>query len=64
MNDQQLTIEIPQLLILSSDGIKSGWDYLKYPKILKHDVTVLAAAIYKDHNRKKDDASVVVIRLR
>jgi hypothetical protein len=55
---------MPQLLVLGSDGIKLGWDYQKYPKILRHDVTILAAAIYKDYNRKKDDASVVVIRLK
>lgn len=64
MSDQQLIMEMPQLVVLCSDGIKSGWDYQKYPKILKHDVAILAAAIYKDYSRKKDDASVVVVRLK
>jgi len=54
---------MPQLLVLCSDSIKLGWDYQKYPNILKHDVAILAAAIYKDYNRKKD-ASVVVVRLK
>jgi anti-sigma regulatory factor (Ser/Thr protein kinase) len=64
LNDQAIPLETPQLMALYSDGIKTGWDYLKYPKILKHDLTVLASAIYKDNTRNNDDASVIILRFK
>lgn len=49
-------------LILCSDGIKSRWDTSKYPSINKYDLSVLAAAIYKDYGRRTDDMSVVIAK--
>lgn len=55
-------MEKMQYLILCSDGIRTKWDLLKYPSILKHDPVVLAAAIYKDHARKTDDMTIVIAK--
>jgi hypothetical protein len=63
MSEQTISVESNQLLIVCSDGIKSGYDYHRYPRILKHDLSILAAAIYKDYSRKTDDTMVVVIRI-
>ncbi len=50
------------ILILHSDGVKTKWDFSKYPGIEKHDGSLIAAIIYKDNTRKTDDALVVVVR--
>jgi anti-sigma regulatory factor (Ser/Thr protein kinase) len=63
INQQEFPVETNQLLIICSDGIKSGYDYHRYPKILKYDLSILAAAIYKDYNRKTDDTMVVIVRI-
>jgi hypothetical protein len=64
MNDQQYPSELYNQLILCSDGIKTRWDLSKYSVISRYDPTVLAAAIYKDHARRNDDMSVVVVKIK
>jgi len=49
-------------MILCSDGLKSRWDNSKYPLINKYDLSILAAALYKDFARRTDDMSVVIAR--
>jgi len=50
------------LLVLHSDGIKTRWDLSKYPSLHRHDVSIIAAVIYKDNSRHSDDSLVVVVR--
>ncbi|GAB4026372.1 anti-sigma regulatory factor [Spirosoma gilvum] len=64
MNDHLLPLEPGQLLIMCSDGIQSRWDANKYPLIHRYDLTVLAAAIYKDYTRQTDDASLFIGRMQ
>lgn len=64
MNDQEYPSEQYNMVVLCSDGIKTRWDIAKYPMIQKKDPAVLGAAIYKDHARKTDDMSVVVIKIK
>jgi len=63
MKDHEVPAENAQVLVLCSDGIKTKWDLLKYPGVLKHDLGILAAVIFKDHARHTDDMSVVAVRL-
>ena len=63
LNEQILPYEKGQCLIMCSDGIKTRWDFQKYTGILKYDLTIAAAAIYKDHCRKTDDTSVLITRI-
>jgi len=63
MNDQQGSLTEYHQVILCSDGIKSRWDLAKYPGIQKNDLSVQAAAIYKDFARRTDDMSVVIAKL-
>lgn len=58
-----LNMEKFQHLIMCSDGIKTRWDVLRYNYILKYDPMILAAAIYKDHGRKTDDMSILIVRV-
>lgn len=48
------------LLVLHSDGLKSRWDINKYSYLKRHDPSVIAAVLYKDHTRKTDDVLVIV----
>jgi len=63
MNDQLYPLAEYNQLMLCSDGIKARTDLLKYPQISKYDQTILAAAIYKDHARRNDDMSVVLLKI-
>jgi len=53
-----------QQLILCSDGIKTRWDIMHYPSILKYDPMLLAAAIYKDHSRRTDDMTILIVKVQ
>lgn len=63
MKDQELEAENAQVLLLCSDGIKTKWDMTKFPGVLKYDLSILAAVIFKDYARHTDDMSVVAVRL-
>ncbi|MGN6646500.1 MAG: SpoIIE family protein phosphatase [Cytophaga sp.] len=52
-----------QQLILCSDGIKTRWDLLHYPAILKYDPMLLAAALYKDQARRTDDMTILIVKV-
>lgn len=60
MNETVIPVEKNQQLVMCSDGLRARWDLTKYPSILKFDSMILAAALYKDFNRKTDDASVFI----
>ncbi|MBS1587717.1 MAG: SpoIIE family protein phosphatase [Bacteroidetes bacterium] len=63
LNEQIVSAERGQIIIMCSDGIKSHWDVQKYAGIQKYDLSILAAAIYKDFARRTDDMSVLVSRV-
>ncbi|NEU07882.1 SpoIIE family protein phosphatase [Flavihumibacter sp. R14] len=63
MNDQQYPADLYNQVMLCSDGMKTRFDMQKYPQMYKYDLTLLAAAIYKDQARKTDDMSVVVAKV-
>lgn len=60
MTSQQVSSSEFQQIVLCSDGLKTKWDSHTYPGVNKFDMTVLAAALYKDFAGKTDDMSVVV----
>jgi anti-sigma regulatory factor (Ser/Thr protein kinase) len=62
LNDQELSQNDFQQIILCSDGIRSRWEQAKLPAIQKYDLIVQAAALYKDYGRKTDDMSIVMGR--
>jgi len=63
LNDQELSMNDYQQVMLCSDGIRSRWEYAKHPTIHKYDLSVQAAAIYKEFGRRTDDMSVVIGRI-
>jgi hypothetical protein len=64
MNDQLYSASEFNQVMLCSDGIKTRIDFGRYPMMHKYDLTILAAAIYKDHARRNDDMSVVIAKVK
>ena len=50
------------VLILHSDGISANWTLDKYPGLLRKHASVIAAVLFRDFRRTRDDATVVVAR--
>jgi anti-sigma regulatory factor (Ser/Thr protein kinase) len=50
------------LLVMHSDGLRSGWDLTAYPGIARRDPLLTAALLIRDFERGRDDVSVVVAR--
>jgi len=49
-------------LVVASDGLKSRLDLSEPPGLLARAPDVIAAALWRDHHRGRDDATVVVLR--
>jgi anti-sigma regulatory factor (Ser/Thr protein kinase) len=56
--------EVPPgaLLVLHSDGCRSGWDLARYAGAQRRDPLVIASLLIRDFERGRDDVSVVVAR--
>jgi anti-sigma regulatory factor (Ser/Thr protein kinase) len=52
------------LLVMHSDGISAKWDLAAYPGLALRPVSLIAAVLYRDFRRQKDDATIVVARAR
>ena len=52
------------LLILHSDGLQSRWSFESYPGLIQRHPTVVAAVLFRDFQRGRDDLTVVVVRLK
>jgi anti-sigma regulatory factor (Ser/Thr protein kinase) len=59
-NDHTFTWNESSVVLLYSDGLKSKWDFLKYPELKKHDPSTIAAVLYKDYARRTDDSLILV----
>ncbi len=51
-------------LIMHSDGLATHWDLDRYPGLLARDPAVVAAALYRDFSRGRDDVTVLVAARR
>jgi anti-sigma regulatory factor (Ser/Thr protein kinase) len=49
-------------LIMHSDGIATHWDLGSYPGLALHHPALVAGVLYRDFARRRDDATVVVVR--
>jgi hypothetical protein len=58
------TYELPPgaLLVMHSDGVRSGWELSSYPGLLLRDPLVIASVLIRDFERGRDDVGVVVAR--
>jgi len=51
-----------ELLVMHSDGLSARWNLAEYPGLYTHHPAIIAAVMYRDLGRKRDDATVVVVR--
>ncbi len=64
LKSKEFEYESGQHIIMCSDGIKSRWDTLKYPGILRYDISIMAALVWKDFSRATDDMGIAVCKLK
>ena len=50
------------LLILHSDGLTSHWVFTEYPGLATRHAGLVAGVLYRDHDRGRDDVTVVVLK--
>lgn len=60
LQDQEVAWERGNLLIIHSDGLRSRWNITEYAHAQKYDPVILAACLYRDHNRGNDDTTIIV----
>ncbi len=49
------------LLVMHSDGISARWDLNNYADLRHRHAAVIAAVLYRDHRRERDDATILVV---
>lgn len=52
------------MLLMHSDGLASRWDLDQYPGLAGRHPALLAAVLYRDFSRRRDDITVLVARDR
>jgi len=50
-------------LVMHSDGVSARWRSDEWPGLWHRDPTLIAAALWRDHQRGNDDATVLVARV-
>ena len=51
-------------LVMHSDGVATRWALSSYPGLSVRHPAIIAAVLYRDFSRKRDDATVIVVRYR
>lgn len=51
------------MLVMCSDGINTHWDLNPYPGLTSRDPSLIAAILYRDFSRGRDDTTVVVLKM-
>ena len=61
---QQFDFPLPTnaLLLFHSDGLATHWDLADYPGLAGRHPGIIAAVLYRDHERGRDDVTVLVVR--
>lgn len=47
-------------VIMHSDGLATSWSVEKYPGLMQQHPTLIAAVLYRDYARRRDDVTVLV----
>jgi serine/threonine protein phosphatase PrpC len=63
LREQVESIDGAQALVLHSDGLSDKWTSDAMPGVLHHGAGVLAAALLREAGGRRDDASVLTVRM-
>jgi anti-sigma regulatory factor (Ser/Thr protein kinase) len=63
---QEFTYELPHsaAVVMHSDGLTSSWSLDHHAGLLSHDPALIAAVLYRDSTRARDDVCVMVAKRR
>ncbi len=63
---QEFSYPVPRqsILVMHSDGLGSSWDLAAFPGLRTRHPSVIAAVLYREANRRRDDVTVVVAKER
>lgn len=50
------------VVVMHSDGVSASWSLDRYPGLLGRHPVLIAAVLYRDHARGRDDATVAVVK--
>jgi anti-sigma regulatory factor (Ser/Thr protein kinase) len=64
MAEFQYPWQAGSLLILHSDGLTSHWSLKGYPGLMDRHPSLIAAVLFRDFNRGRDDVTVAAVRER
>ena len=53
---------LDNIFVMHSDGVATRWDLTKYPGIWTRPPSLVAALLYRDFSRERDDATVLVAK--
>nr|WP_251106601.1 SpoIIE family protein phosphatase [Alloacidobacterium dinghuense] len=56
--------ESNSMLIMHSDGLGTRWSLDQYPGLSQRHPALIAAVLFRDFSRKRDDATIVVSRIQ
>jgi anti-sigma regulatory factor (Ser/Thr protein kinase) len=61
---QEFSVPWPQtgLVVMHSDGVSTQWDLAAYPGLRTRHPALIAAVLYRDFSRHRDDATVLVAK--
>lgn len=52
----------PAVLVMNSDGLHTNWKLSQYPGLLNKDPALIAAVLYRDFSRGRDDVAILVVK--
>lgn len=58
------TSQSDSLLVMHSDGLATHWSLDRYPGLINRHPALIAAVLYRDFVRSRDDVTVLVAKLR
>jgi anti-sigma regulatory factor (Ser/Thr protein kinase) len=50
------------LIVIHSDGLTTNWNFSDYPGLALRHPAIIAAVLWRDHSRGRDDTCVLVVR--
>jgi anti-sigma regulatory factor (Ser/Thr protein kinase) len=61
---QEFTYEWPNngLLVMNSDGLVTNWRLNQYPGLMQKDPALIAAVLYRDFSRGRDDVAILAVK--
>jgi anti-sigma regulatory factor (Ser/Thr protein kinase) len=61
---QEFTYEWPAsgMLVMNSDGLVTNWRLNPYPGLAQKDPALVAAVLYRDFSRGRDDVAILVVK--